>query len=140
MKNDITTIQHGCRVIARGEHRSVRNCRTCQHIATSYWTQPCMGCRQARNVDGLPDKWEPAVDEDAEEEAMYYGARPSKTYTERVIREHMKQIRDIARKYVGKNLYLTCNMLDNGYIHCYNSAVYSKSGLPIIDVTCDADD
>ena len=120
MMNDITTIQHGKRVIATGEHRQVRVCRTCKHIATSYWEQPCIGCAQARNVQNLEDKWEPRVEEDAEEEAMYYGARPSKAYTELVIREHMKQIRDIAKRYVGDDVYISANIFSDGRISVWN--------------------
>lgn len=137
---DIITTQHGRFVLARGEHRQVKNCRTCRYTSCAMREQPCLSCRQARNIYDLADNWEQPVSDDVEEESMYYGGKPSKAYTERVIMQHMREIRDIAYKYVGKHLYLDCIVFDDGHIHAYNSASYIGPGEGTIDARCNADD
>lgn len=141
LAGDIVTNQHGFRVIARGKHKRnqpVRDCMNCKHRDVSYFDEPCISCSQARMVQGLSDLWtaqdaaEPPISDDVEEEAMYYGGKPSKEYTEQVILEHLREIRDIAEQYAGKQ-FMTVTFLSDGAVHIYNAAGYNDSGLPVID-------
>ncbi|MFA5099478.1 MAG: hypothetical protein WC547_01155 [Candidatus Omnitrophota bacterium] len=142
--DDIVSTQRGRFVLARGEHKQpVRDCANCEYLDVSYFDEPCISCSQARMVQGLSDLWtaqdraEPPINEDVEEESMYYGGRPSKEYTEQVILQHLKEIRDIAEKYAGRQ-FMTVTFLSDGLVHIYNAAGYNDSGLPVIDATLKA--
>lgn len=123
--DDIITNQHGYIVFARGEHKRNRpamDCETCKHRSVSYWDEPCISCYQARQVQGLEDKWESN------------GPPITRSEAEAKILTHLKEIRDIAEKYAGRQ-FMTVTFLTDGAVHIYNAASYNDSGLPVIDAT-----